>query len=160
VIHLDPALGKELFDVPEGQAETQAPADSDDDDIGREPESGEGRAWRDRRPRAVSDSHDGVSPHPPVHRQRTRAGCKARVGRLAGIRRVSSGSVRPHDAPVTENHVVEEGPTKMIGARHGRGSVTVALISESPVAVAGKGAVATFVVVGLPATVVRQLTIA
>jgi hypothetical protein len=73
---------------------------------------------------------------------------------------VSSGSVRPHDAPVTENHVVEEGPTKMIGARHGRGSLTVALISEAPVAVAGKGAVATFVVVGLPATVVRQLTIA
>jgi hypothetical protein len=73
---------------------------------------------------------------------------------------VSSGSVCPHDAPVTENHVVEEGPTKMIGARHGRGNVTVALISESPVAVAGKGAVATFVVVGLPATVVRQLTIA
>jgi hypothetical protein len=46
VIHLDPALGKELFDVPEGQAETQVPADSDDDDIGREPESGEGRVWR------------------------------------------------------------------------------------------------------------------
>ena len=68
--------------------------------------------------------------------------------------------MRPHDAPVTENHAVEEGPTKMIGARHGRGSVTVALILESPVAVAGKGAVTTFVVVGLPATVVRQLTIA
>jgi hypothetical protein len=46
VIHLDPALGEELFDVAEGQAEAQVPADSDDDDIGREPEFGEGRAWR------------------------------------------------------------------------------------------------------------------
>ena len=70
------------------------------------------------------------------------------------------GSVFPHDVPVTANHVVGDGPTKMIGARHGLGSATVASISEFPVAVAGKGPVATFVVVGLPSTIVRQLTIA
>jgi hypothetical protein len=157
VVDLDTALREQLLDITVGQPEAQVPADSDDDDIEREPEAGEARAWRDRRPRAVSDSHDGVSPHPPVHSQRNRARGSAVWLESAGV---SSGSVRPHDAPVTENHVVEEGPTKMIGARHGRGSVTVALILESPVAVAGKGAVATFVVVGLPATVVRQLTIA
>src|SRR5205823_2462284 len=38
------------------------------------------------------------------------------------------GSVFPHDVPVTANHVVGDGPTKMIGARHGLGT-TVASIS-------------------------------
>ena len=66
----------------------------------------------------------------------------------------------PHDVPVTANHVVDDGPTKMIGAKHGLGSATVASILESPVAVAGNGPVATFVVAGLPLTMVRQLTIA
>jgi predicted lipoprotein with Yx(FWY)xxD motif len=44
--------------------------------------------------------------------------------------------------PVTANHLVGDGPTKMIGAKHGLGSPTVASILESPVAVAGKGPVA------------------
>jgi hypothetical protein len=73
VVDLDTALGEQLLDITVGQPEAQVPADSHDDDIGREPESGEGRAWRDLRPRAVSDSHDGVSRHPPVHSQRNRA---------------------------------------------------------------------------------------
>jgi hypothetical protein len=59
VVDLDTALSEQLFDTTMGQPEAQVSADSDDDDIGQEPESGEGRAWRDRRPRAVSDSHDG-----------------------------------------------------------------------------------------------------
>jgi hypothetical protein len=46
VVDLDPALGEQLLDITVGQPEAQVPADSDDDDIGREPESGEGRAWR------------------------------------------------------------------------------------------------------------------
>jgi hypothetical protein len=41
VVDLDPALSEELLDITVGQAEVQVPADSDDDDIGREPESGE-----------------------------------------------------------------------------------------------------------------------
>jgi hypothetical protein len=37
VVHLDPALGKELLDVPVGEAEAQVPADRQGDDLGREP---------------------------------------------------------------------------------------------------------------------------
>src|SRR6185369_1273849 len=48
----------------------------------------------------------------------------------------------------------------MIGARHGVGRLTCALILESPVAVAGKGSVATLAVAGAPPLVVVQLTIA
>src|SRR6185369_10111795 len=48
----------------------------------------------------------------------------------------------------------------MIGARHGVGRLTCALILESPVAVAGKGLVATLAVAGAPPVVVVQLTIA
>jgi hypothetical protein len=58
VVDLDTALGEQLLDIAVGQPEAQVPADSDNDDIGREPEPGEGRARRDRRSRAVSDSHD------------------------------------------------------------------------------------------------------
>src|SRR5262249_39256284 len=50
--------------------------------------------------------------------------------------------------------------TKMIGARHGVGRLTCASISESPVAVAGKGSVATLAVAGAPLITVAQLTIA
>ena len=61
MIHLDPALGEELFDVAEGQAEAQVPADSDDDDIGREPESGEaergGIDGRERSAILMTESH-------------------------------------------------------------------------------------------------------
>ena len=42
VVHLDPALGKELLDVPVGEAEAQVPADRQGDDLGREPVAGEG----------------------------------------------------------------------------------------------------------------------
>src|SRR5215470_7947959 len=48
----------------------------------------------------------------------------------------------------------------MTGARHGVGRLTCASISESPVAVAGNGPVATLAVAGAPPTVVVQLTIA
>src|SRR5262245_15016315 len=58
------------------------------------------------------------------------------------------------------NHVVGDGPTKMIGARHGAGRLICASISESPVAVAGKGPVATLAVAGAPLITVVQLTIA
>src|SRR5262249_5960137 len=58
------------------------------------------------------------------------------------------------------NHVVGDGPTKIIGARHGVGRLTCASISESPVVVAGKGSVATLAVVGAPLVTVVQLTIA
>src|SRR5258706_16286076 len=58
------------------------------------------------------------------------------------------------------NQVVGDGPTKMIGARHGLGRLSCAWISESPVAVAGKGSVATLDVAGAPPIVVMQLTIA
>src|SRR6266545_1848806 len=68
-----------------------------------------------------------------------------------------SCSVLPHDVPVTANHVVGDGPTKMIGAKHGLGSPTVASISESPVAVAGNGPVATFVVPGPPPPAFHRL---
>jgi hypothetical protein len=61
VIHLDPALGEELFDVAEGQARAQVPADSDDDDIGREPEAGEaergGIDGRERSAILMTESH-------------------------------------------------------------------------------------------------------
>src|SRR5881275_794117 len=40
-----------------------------------------------------------------------------------------SCSAFPHDVPATANHVVGDGPTKMIGAKHGLGSATVASIS-------------------------------
>ena len=42
VVHLDPALGKELLDVPVGEAEAQVPADRQGDDLGREAVPGEG----------------------------------------------------------------------------------------------------------------------
>jgi hypothetical protein len=42
VVHLDPALGKELLDVPVGETEAQVPADRQGDDLGREPVPGEG----------------------------------------------------------------------------------------------------------------------
>jgi hypothetical protein len=58
VVDLDAALGQEFLDVAVGQAEAQVPADSDDDDVGRKAEAGEGRARRDRRTTPVSDSHD------------------------------------------------------------------------------------------------------
>src|SRR5215475_9598671 len=58
------------------------------------------------------------------------------------------------------NQVVGDGPTKMIGARHGVGRLTCASSFESPVVVAGKGSVATLAVAGAPPVVVVQLTIA
>src|SRR5215469_8150895 len=58
------------------------------------------------------------------------------------------------------NQVVGDGPTKMIGARHGVGRLTCASICESPAAVAGKRPVATLAVAGAPPIVVVQLTIA
>jgi hypothetical protein len=73
VVDLDTALGEQLLDVAVGQPEAQVPADSDDDDVGRKPEAGEGRARRDRRPRAVSDSHDRSLTAPAGSRQRNRA---------------------------------------------------------------------------------------
>jgi len=42
VVDLDAALGEQLLDVAVGQAEAQVPADCDDDDVGQEPEAGEG----------------------------------------------------------------------------------------------------------------------
>ena len=62
--------------------------------------------------------------------------------------------------PVTANHAVAVGPTKMIGAKHGLGRLTVVWIIESPVVDAGKGSVATFAVAAAPSTMVRQLTTA
>ena len=62
--------------------------------------------------------------------------------------------------PVAANQVVGDGPTKMIGAMHGAGRLTCASIFESPVVVAGKGAVATLAVAGAPPLIVVQLTIA
>ncbi len=56
--------------------------------------------------------------------------------------------------------MVPDGPTKMIGAKHGLGRLTVVWIFESPVVVAGKGSVVTFVVAAAPSTMVRQLTMA
>jgi len=41
VVDLDTALSEQLLDITVGQPEAQVPADSDDDDIGQEPESGE-----------------------------------------------------------------------------------------------------------------------
>jgi hypothetical protein len=61
---------------------------------------------------------------------------------------------------VTANHVVADGTTKMIGAKHGLGRLTVVWIIESPVVVAGKGSVVTFAVAAAPSTMVRQLTMA
>jgi hypothetical protein len=48
VVDLDATLGEQFLDVTVGQPEAQVLADSDDDDIGREPEPGEGGARRDR----------------------------------------------------------------------------------------------------------------
>jgi len=44
VVDLDTGLSEQLLDIAVGQPEAQVPADSDDDDIGREPKSGEARA--------------------------------------------------------------------------------------------------------------------
>jgi hypothetical protein len=42
VVDLDAALGEQLLEVAIRQAEPQVPADRDDDDVGWEPEAGEG----------------------------------------------------------------------------------------------------------------------
>jgi hypothetical protein len=42
VVDLDTAFGEQFFDVAEGQAETQVPADRQHDHIGREEEAREG----------------------------------------------------------------------------------------------------------------------
>jgi hypothetical protein len=58
MVDLDAALGEQLFDVAIGQAEAQIPADRNDDDVGREAETGEGGACRGRRAQ-VARSHIG-----------------------------------------------------------------------------------------------------
>src|ERR671910_3806731 len=58
VVDLDPALGEQFLDIAIGQAEAQVPADGEDDDIGWEPEAGEGGPRSGSRARAVG-SHTG-----------------------------------------------------------------------------------------------------
>ena len=45
VVDIDAALVEELLDVAVGQAEPQVPPHRQGDDLGREAEPGEGRAW-------------------------------------------------------------------------------------------------------------------
>jgi len=62
VVDLDPSLGEELFDVPIGKAEPQVPPDRQGDDLGREPEPSEGRAWGRPETRVRSLSHGASVP--------------------------------------------------------------------------------------------------
>ena len=57
MVDLDAALGEEFFDVAEGQAETQVPADRQHDHLGRKAEASEGRSRAGSRARAAG-SHD------------------------------------------------------------------------------------------------------
>jgi hypothetical protein len=60
VVNLDAALGEQFFDVAVGEAETQVPADGNDDDVGWEAEAGEGRAG-DGSGARMAGSHAGES---------------------------------------------------------------------------------------------------
>jgi hypothetical protein len=54
VVDLDAALGEQLFNIAVGQAKAQIPADRQDDDVGWEPEAGEGRLQHRSRMRTRS----------------------------------------------------------------------------------------------------------
>ena len=61
VVDFDAAFGEQFFDVAEGQAETQVPADRQHDHLGREAEASEGRSRAGSRARAAG-SHDNSLP--------------------------------------------------------------------------------------------------
>jgi hypothetical protein len=69
MVDLDAALGEQLLDIAVGQPEAQVPADRDDDNVGREAETGEGGPWHWTRARAAS-SH-AASLAAPRRSQRT-----------------------------------------------------------------------------------------
>ena len=73
---------------------------------------------------------------------------------------VTAGAAPAPQRPVTENQEPSGEVTNTIGARQGDGSATFASIFESPLAVAGAGAVETFTIVGTPSVTDWQLTIA
>ena len=67
----------------------------------------------------VRDDHDEEQMSDTAVHSDAELGAAGRRGAAAELATMGAGEAarHEHDAPVTENHVVEEGPTKMIGAK-------------------------------------------
>jgi hypothetical protein len=84
VVNLDTPLGEEFLDVAVGQAEAQVPADGDDDDLGWEPEAGEGGP-RDTSGTRAASSHGASLAARRAHGERNSALATLRLRRLPAL---------------------------------------------------------------------------
>ena len=83
VVDLDPAFGQQFLDVAVGQAETQLPADGEDDDIGWEAEAGNGGPRSGSTARAAGSHTSSLTARtrsPPMQQSACSGWTSARVG--------------------------------------------------------------------------------